>query len=313
MNKYLVNTPPISLFPDLATAIGLNESIILQQVHYWTYSNEQAKRNFEDGYYWTYNTYKGWKKQFPFWTERTIQRIIYRLEKSGLLIIGNFNKVPLDQTKWYRINYDKLKEILDSPNGELDSPNGEAYEKPIPTPYDSPNGETTSTKCRDGFDKMSRPLPDTIITNIKNIYSPYFETFWEAYPRKEDKKQAFVCWNARLKDGVGPEVMIQAARTYAERCREERKEKKFIKLAKTFIGPNCPFEEWVSQKALSEESEFAEYGVSNLGWLPDPPTEEEEEADRQRFLKKMEKIKSGIDQGLSAKEALEKSREVSRV
>ncbi|MEH7072573.1 hypothetical protein [Neobacillus drentensis] len=46
----------------------------------------------------------------------TIKRTIHSLERQGFLISGNWNKVILDQTKWYTINYEKLAELVDTPS-----------------------------------------------------------------------------------------------------------------------------------------------------------------------------------------------------
>lgn len=114
LSKLLYNERPLLIPPTLATKIGLNEAIVLQQVHYWVAEiNKRANRNFKDGHYWTFNSYKKWKEQFPFWSLKTIQRIFEKLEKMNLLITGNFNKLSMDRTKWYRINYQQL-ELLEN-------------------------------------------------------------------------------------------------------------------------------------------------------------------------------------------------------
>lgn len=84
--------------PTLATIIGLNESIILQQVHYWLKIKEKSKQDYIDGHYWVYNTYEQWQEQFPFFSIRTLRRTFTSLEKMGLLLTGNYNKVKFDQT-----------------------------------------------------------------------------------------------------------------------------------------------------------------------------------------------------------------------
>jgi len=99
---------PVLVDRVLATKIGLNEAIIIQQIHYWVMQNQKRNINFENGYYWTYSSYEDLHKQFPFWSVRTIKRTIRKLEKEGYLISANFNKNPFDKTKWYRINYEKL-------------------------------------------------------------------------------------------------------------------------------------------------------------------------------------------------------------
>jgi hypothetical protein len=96
------------LDPDLATMIGGWEAVVLQQIHYWLEINQEANRNFRDGYYWTFNTYENWQKQFSWLSLKTIKRVITNLEKMDLLVSDNFNSLKIDRTKWYRINYDAL-------------------------------------------------------------------------------------------------------------------------------------------------------------------------------------------------------------
>lgn len=109
MSNLLILEPPLMVLPTLATKIGLNEAIILQQIHYWL--DPRGNKNLKEGRHWVYNSYKEWKKQFPFWAERTLQRAILSLEKLNLLIVSNFSKNPLDKTKWYTINYAELSNI----------------------------------------------------------------------------------------------------------------------------------------------------------------------------------------------------------
>lgn len=99
---------PLQVLPNLANKIGLNEAIILQQIHYWL---EQSKHEHK-GKKWIYNSYKEWGNQFPFWSNATIRRTIANLEKKNLIYVDNFNKYNFDKTKWYSINYDEL-EVLE--------------------------------------------------------------------------------------------------------------------------------------------------------------------------------------------------------
>lgn len=112
MNNLLLDSQPLVIIPELAEIIGLNEAIILQQIHYWLNINKKTNKNFRDGFYWTYNSYEEWQKQFPFWSIRTITRIFSSLEKDGLLISSNYNKLKIDRTKWYRIDYERLQTLI---------------------------------------------------------------------------------------------------------------------------------------------------------------------------------------------------------
>lgn len=126
MKKLLFDERPLVVNPELACHIGLHEAIILQQVHYWVVINAAAKKNERDGHYWTFNSYPEWRRQFPFWSTRTIQRLIRSLEERGLLISGNYNKLGIDRTKWYRIDYDNLSlwkaTICPGQNAEVSQP-----------------------------------------------------------------------------------------------------------------------------------------------------------------------------------------------
>ncbi len=128
MTRLLLDSQPLIIIPELAQAVGLNEAIILQQVHYWVEINKKAGKNKRDGHTWTYNTFEEWQEQFPFWSLNTIKRAIGRLKNEGIVITGTFNKMKMDRTTWYRIDYEKLQTLVKSKpvplaqNGSIDKP-----------------------------------------------------------------------------------------------------------------------------------------------------------------------------------------------
>lgn len=114
MSKLLIQESPLTFQPSLAVAIGINEAIVLQQIHYWI-KNTKNKGYEQDGYKWVYNTYAEWKESnFPFWSENTIQRTFASLEEKGLVVSIQPMKGKYDRTKYYRIEYTKL-EVYDDP------------------------------------------------------------------------------------------------------------------------------------------------------------------------------------------------------
>ena len=171
MSRLLIDEHPLQVLPTLATKIGLNEAVILQQIHYWNDINKKANNNFEDGYYWTFNSYEEWSKQFPFWSSRTIQRTIKRLEDMKLVVVGNYNKLQIDRTKWYRVDYKVLEVLETSPFGQ--------------------NGTINMTKWLNHLDKMAPPLPETNTkTNTKinkndNGVLPNGKNSANAFPNSE--------------------------------------------------------------------------------------------------------------------------------
>jgi uncharacterized phage protein (TIGR02220 family) len=107
LSKLLINESPVMIIPSLALKIGVNEAVVLQQIHYWLMKSSHVM----DGRKWIYNTYKEWQMQLPFWSESTIKRAIKALERQGYLVSGNFNRSKMDQTKWYSIDYEQLAEL----------------------------------------------------------------------------------------------------------------------------------------------------------------------------------------------------------
>lgn len=155
--KLLLNEEPLIVLPSLAAHIGLQEAIFLQQLHYWLNRSNHER----DGQKWVYNSYKEWQKQFPFWSEKTISRIVKKLEDSGLVICDNFNSLVIDKTKWYRICYEKLNEIEQQKGTERQKGRSTGQSDLSTRQVD----QTMQTKCLNQSDNLSVPLPE-ITTEI---------------------------------------------------------------------------------------------------------------------------------------------------
>ena len=98
----LISEPPLQVLPSLAKAIGLNEAIVLQQLH-------QSLKNQN----WICSTIPQWRQEFfPFWSEETIVQIFQNLE--GMFLI------EICQSKgqeYYRLNEEGISKL----NGEFPS------------------------------------------------------------------------------------------------------------------------------------------------------------------------------------------------
>lgn len=104
---------PLVVNPRLASAIGLNEAIVLQQLHYWLTATAAGVEH--DGKNWVYNTMEQWQEQFPFWSVDTIKRAIGALKAAGLISVERLNKHKHDQTNFYTIQYGH-KALVDEGN-----------------------------------------------------------------------------------------------------------------------------------------------------------------------------------------------------
>ena len=248
MTKYLIDDQPLIVLPKLAQRVGLNESLFLQQLHYWLLQ----KRNIRDGYYWAFNSYPEWLKQFPFWSESTLKRTVNSLEKSGLVITGNYNSMKIDKTKWYRIDYKVLKEIT-SDIEEFDgkASNDESVQ----------NDLTNGSKRTDEDIDLNRPIPEiTTETTTKNktkdktvpdksetekILNDLFEKWYNLYDHKKGRPKAFsafkVCLQTKKYD-IG--TLID--KTY-EYINGEGLDKKYRKHPSTFLNQYHPDDDYTKQ------------------------------------------------------------------
>lgn len=105
----LTNEKPLMALPLLGVALGHEQSMILQQLHY-RLQQIKAKGSEEA---WYCQSLDSWHKQFPFWSSSKIKHSIRKLENEGIVYsTDKFNRFSVDRTKWYTIDYEKLQHIL---------------------------------------------------------------------------------------------------------------------------------------------------------------------------------------------------------
>ena len=166
---------------DLALVLGdLNEAIVLNQLNYWLGINRKAGKNFIDDRYWVYNSYSDWKaRDFPYWSEKTIQRTFTRLENKGVVVSANYNKLGIDKTKWYTIDTEKLQELVDEFNSNEDK---------MTNRQDNMTDRQDKMTCREG--QCDRPLPEITTDNINRDYNS--EITGEVHTSVSEKQTARV-------------------------------------------------------------------------------------------------------------------------
>jgi hypothetical protein len=177
MSRLLINEPPLQVLPSLAVKVGLNEAIVLQQIHYWL---ERSKTSV-NGHLWVHNSVAEWRTQFPFWSEDTIGRALKSLRSRGVVIAEQLSPDPRDRSMYYRIDYSALSEI------------------------DGTSAECTTASCVNGR-SQSAAIPIKNRDYTENPLPPEgeslpagFADFWKAYPRKAGKDAAISAWKRKVK------------------------------------------------------------------------------------------------------------------
>jgi len=186
---FLMPEPQISFCPSQAAKIGINQAIILNQIHYWLLKSD----NWLEGHYWAYNTYEAWAGQFIWLTANAVKKHVLELEKMGYLLSREPNRGKGVRTKWYTINYDLFPYLKDAmstppdPSGGLARRRAKSNDHSALSPYGSKANSSVANS----------PLTTTLTTNIpkgtedvnKSIVQGIFEIMrrYLGYPDKVDK------------------------------------------------------------------------------------------------------------------------------
>lgn len=107
MSHLLIEEHPIAFLPGLASAIGLNEAILLQQLHYELTSpvskagDHVPGRVFaQDGTPWIARTYDHWASgMLRMWTPEGIRKIFLKLKELKLIVMA-----PRNAAQWDNVN-----------------------------------------------------------------------------------------------------------------------------------------------------------------------------------------------------------------
>ncbi|HDU6139459.1 TPA: helix-turn-helix domain-containing protein [Klebsiella pneumoniae subsp. pneumoniae] len=183
----------------------------------------------------------------------------------------------------YQLN---LRSAGDSPGGSANRSLPGAGDS-LPGAGDSPGGSAgAAPRISHSFEPVNEPVNEPIkhtgasaiasapARSAKQGYSPEFETAWQAYPKRaggNSKAAAFKAWNARLKDGVKPEVMLAGVKRYAAYTRATGSAgTQYVKQAASFFGPDRHFEEsWQAPSAPGGGHNGTIARLSGLGRMSD--------------------------------------------
>ena len=91
-------------------------------------------------------------------------------------------------------------------------------------------------------------------TEKTDSYTQEFETFWNEYPRKKEKKAAFTKFKATKNKGIDAGKLILAAANYRKECEAECKAETFIKLPRTFLGPDEHWRDYLKPRGQPKDT-----------------------------------------------------------
>lgn len=247
---------------EIALKVGMNEAILLQQVHYWLQISEHE---FE-GRKWVYNTYLDWQKQFPYWSLNTVKRIVMRLEKLGLLLSDNFNRLKMDRTKWYSIDYEKLAQLDGSFAADNLAEDAETLwsdEEELDEAFICSNGAVEYTPESKAIPKITSEITTNKEKNIKKseviaeVIAYLNEKTNSSYKPHVKKNQNVI--SARLREGFRIEDFKKVIDLKTEEWGDDRYWSRFLRPT-TLFGTR--FEAYLNQKYSSDEMREEDFDFS---------------------------------------------------
>lgn len=140
----------------LAEEHGIDCAIVIHHFQFWIGQNQKIGRNFHEGRTWMFQTHKEISAIYPYWSEDAVYRIIKKLLEKGIIIKGNFNKSPLDNTAWYAFKDEKMFTTPRNRGIAEKDPEKESVKKTT-----SQGGLDDSAKSRNANREIAVCIPDT--------------------------------------------------------------------------------------------------------------------------------------------------------
>lgn len=155
------------------------------------------------------------------------------------------------QEQWYKARERRendAKRKRDSRKKPISTENAEKKDIPPENPSDNPADNSGSDSKKDVTSSNSPG---------ETQYTTAFTQFWDVYPRKIGKGEAYKKYKARKNDGYSDEELITAAKNYALQVKKLKTDKQYIKHPKTFLSDTLPFTDFLPRKTEQKPAETA--------------------------------------------------------
>lgn len=244
--------------------VGITGALLLSQIVYW--------QNRMEGN-WFYKT------QTDLEEETGLTRYEQEGARKKLVSCGVLEEAKrgIPAKLYFRVNQERLEELLLGENQHAGM--GKTNEQSCGSSasiHTVDYQETTQKINTENKYLGASAEADTPKVKSSTDYSPAFEEAWQAYPKRSggnNKLSAFKAWNARIKQGVKPETMLEGVKRYAAFMASEGKiGTSFVKQAATFFGPDKHFDEpWLVETqenkvpTRQDQSRYEWYAKSDDG------------------------------------------------
>ena len=234
-----------------AARYGVEEAVLLEHIRFWCEKNEANPDCQQEGRCWMYASAARLAEHFPFWSVPKIRRLLKSLVRQGALLEGRFGRFAFDRTLWYAVsesassmfqnrhlqkanpehsNAESARAIKDTQKDTQEDTQKDSQHTytacgggraPLPLFEKSgnaaPKAERRPNPCfTDSPATATQAIPAQTVSQPANITPNGFERFWQAYPRKADKRAALLAWKALRPDEALVNAMLAALAAQCE-------------------------------------------------------------------------------------------------
>ena len=192
---------------EAAARYGVEEAILLDHIRFWCEKNRSNPDCQQQGRCWMYASAARLAEHFPFWSVPKIRRLLKSLVRQGALLEGRFGRFAFDRTLWYAVSESVLSMFqnrhLQETNPQHSSDESARAIKDTQKDIQE-DTQHTYTACGGGrafspsSEKLGNAAPkaESKPEQLSADTITSFERFWQAYPRKADRRAALLAWKA---------------------------------------------------------------------------------------------------------------------
>lgn len=184
---------------------------MVEILYWWILRNACNEDMIKDNKVWCYCSSKGFERYMPYMSWQKIRRTLKKVEDGGILVTGNFNKRPTDQTLWYAFS-DKGIEILEGYGYDFSKMKNGIFKN-----EKSNINKINLLNIKKNNIKEENSVSDDTLK--KGATDELFDKFWEAYGKKVRKEEAIREWGKLSADNR--QKALDAIEAYKESKRYE--------------------------------------------------------------------------------------------
>ena len=184
---------------------------MVEILYWWILKNACNEDMIKDNKVWCYCSSKGFERYLPYMSWQKIRRTLKKVEDGGILVTGNFNKRPTDQTLWYAFS-DKGIEILEGYGYDFSKMKNGIFKN-----EKSNINKINLLNIKKNNIKEENSVSDDTLK--KGAADELFDKFWEAYGKKVRKEEAIREWAKLSADNR--QKALDAIEAYKESKRYE--------------------------------------------------------------------------------------------